>query len=123
MSQKSQILFRLNLDARSVPEALVNSFRLLTPLPTRLNPPDPEIPFKKKIASDFWPGTQIIESAVPQAAPGTPPELLGRLLRRFSKICVGTAVSVGAEPNAKCFSYSEIQSITPLFSGVYNKRT
>ena len=39
----SQNLFRLNLDARSVPEALVNSFRILTPLRTRLNPPEPEI--------------------------------------------------------------------------------
>ena len=41
-SQKSlKNLFRLNLDARSVPEALVNSFRLLTQLRTRLNPPEP----------------------------------------------------------------------------------
>ena len=35
---KTQILFRLNLDARSVPEALVNSFRILTPLRTRRPP-------------------------------------------------------------------------------------
>ena len=47
---KSKILSRLNLDARSVPEALVNSFRILTPLPTRLNPPESQIPFKKKSA-------------------------------------------------------------------------
>ena len=44
---KSKILFRLNLDARSVPEALVNSFRILTPLRTRLNPPEPEIRLPK----------------------------------------------------------------------------
>ena len=43
---KSQILFRLNLDASRVSEALVNSFRLLTPLRTRLNPPEPKIPSK-----------------------------------------------------------------------------
>ena len=43
---KSKILFRLNLDARSVPEALVNSFRLLTQLRTRLNPPEPQTPSK-----------------------------------------------------------------------------
>ena len=47
---KSKILSRLNLDARSVPEALVNSFRILTPLRTRLNPPESQIPFKKKSA-------------------------------------------------------------------------
>ena len=40
-------LFRFNLDARSVPEALVNSFRILTQLRTRLNPPEPQIPSKK----------------------------------------------------------------------------
>ena len=44
---RSQISFRLNLDARSVPEALVNSFRILTPLRTRLNPPEPEIRLPK----------------------------------------------------------------------------
>ena len=44
---KSKILFRLNLDARGVPEALVNSFRILTPLRTRLNPPEPEIRLPK----------------------------------------------------------------------------
>ena len=38
----SQNLFRLNLDASRVPEALVNSFRLLTQLRTRLNPPEPQ---------------------------------------------------------------------------------
>ena len=44
---KSQILFRLNLDARSVPEALVNSFRILTPLRTRLNFPEGQTPLPK----------------------------------------------------------------------------
>ena len=44
---KSKILSRPNLDARSVPEALVNSFRILTPLRTRLNPPEPEIRLPK----------------------------------------------------------------------------
>ena len=50
---QSQKLFRFNLDGRSVPEAPVNSFRILTPLPTRLNPPNPQIPFKKKSSPNF----------------------------------------------------------------------
>ena len=44
----SQNLFRLNLDASRVPEALVNSFRLLPQLRTRLNPPDPQSPSNNK---------------------------------------------------------------------------
>ena len=48
LSQKSQNLFRLNLDASRVPEALVNSFRLLTQLRTRLNPPEPQTPLNRK---------------------------------------------------------------------------
>ena len=39
----------------------------------------------KKITPEFAPGTPIIESAVSPAAPGTPPELQGRLKRRFLK--------------------------------------
>ncbi len=45
----SQNLFRLNLDASRVPEALVNSFRLLTQLRTRLNPPEGQTPLKPLI--------------------------------------------------------------------------
>ena len=40
---QSQNLFCLNLDALAVPEALVNSFRILTMLSTRLNPPQLQI--------------------------------------------------------------------------------
>ena len=49
----SQNLFRLNLDASRVPEALVNSFRLLTQLRTRLNPPEPQTPLNKQIQHVF----------------------------------------------------------------------
>ena len=37
----------------------------------------------KKITPEFAPGTPIIESAVSPAAPGTPPEVQGRLKRRY----------------------------------------
>ena len=54
----SQNLFRLNLDASRVPEALVNSFRLLTQLRTRLNPPEPQTPSNKK-SQHFVPLTRL----------------------------------------------------------------
>ena len=52
-SPKLKILLRFNLDAKSVPEALLNSFRILTPLPSTLNPLDPQVPFKNKFRPIF----------------------------------------------------------------------
>ena len=45
-----------NLDARSVPDALVNSFRLLTQLRTRLNPPEHQTPSPPKKRLNVDPG-------------------------------------------------------------------
>ena len=76
--------FCLNLDALAVPEAVVNTIRILEMLSTRLNPPPQNPPEKNH--HRIYPGTLIIESAMLPGAPGTPPELLGWLKRRFSKM-------------------------------------
>ena len=52
MSQ-SQKLFCLNLDALAVPEALVNSFRILAIFSIRLNPPQHQNRPKQKSAPDL----------------------------------------------------------------------
>ena len=53
-----------NLDALTVPEALVHAIRILAMFSTRPNLPQPQIP-PDKIASVFIPGTLIIKAAMP----------------------------------------------------------
>ena len=81
---ESQKMSRLNLDVLTVPEALVNTIRILEMFSTRLNPPEPII-LPEKITSGFTSGTFIIESAMLPGVPWTPPELLGWPKRRYSK--------------------------------------
>ena len=75
---ESQKLSRLNLDALTVPEALVNTIRILEmfPAPSSLHKPnfDP-----REISPEFTPGTLKIDSAMLPGAPGTPPERPGTL--------------------------------------------
>ena len=54
-------LFCFNLDALTVPEALVNTIRILEKLSIHLDPPQPQIPSKKYLASIStpWPSQKL----------------------------------------------------------------
>ena len=101
------------------------SVRILTPLPTRLNLPEHQIPFKTNSVRIYTPDPHnpardphnpvrhVLGNA--RDTPRAPGKALTSIFKNCSltKKCLGTNASVGAKPNAKCFTYSEIQSTPP----------